>query len=126
MANKELCDRDLSILDLIFDQKQCEKDVKDFTRPVIDEIDAKDEDEGNSVETLRSKALEVEGVKLAEAGKLEEALEKLNESIEKAKDRPSPFNNRAQLYRFLEKDDCRKFFAFRQNFDSIFNFSGNC
>lgn len=64
MSNKELCERDLSILDLLFDQTKCEKDVKDFTHPVNDEIDVKDGDEESSIEILRSKALEVEGVKL--------------------------------------------------------------
>lgn len=107
MSNKELCDRDLSILNLIFDQSHGEKDVQDSAHPVNDEIEAKDEDEGNSAEVLRSKYLEVEGVELSEAGKFEEALKKFNESIEVAKDRPSPYNNRAQLYRFLEKEDCK-------------------
>lgn len=105
MAQNELGIRDSSILDLIFDPSQCEKEVKDFVQPVNDEVDVKDEDEGTSVEVLRSKALEIEGVELTERGKLEEALEKFNSSVEAAKDRPSPYNNRAQLHRFMEKDE---------------------
>lgn len=103
---QQLCDRDLLILDLIFDKNLCENEVNALNESVNDEVDAKDEDEGNSDEVLSSKKLELEGVQLSEAGKLEEALIKFNESIKIAPSRPSTFNNRAQLYRFLEKDDC--------------------
>lgn len=109
MSGKELCARDLSILNLIFDPNQCEKDtnIKDSTQPIKDDIEAKDQEEDNSEEIAKSKALEVEGVQLTEAGNLTEALLKFNESISIAKLRPSPYNNRAQLYRFLENDDCK-------------------
>lgn len=105
MSNKELCERDLSILNLIFDKSQCEKDENNFKSVVNDEIEVKDQNEGDSDEVLSSKTLEIEGVKLTEAGKFQEALEKFKESIEVAENRPSPYNNRAQLYRFMEKDD---------------------
>jgi len=105
MSEKKLCSRDLSILDLLFDQQQCEKTLKEATQPVQDEVGVVDAEEGNSASVQTSKKLEVEGVHLTEAGKLEEALEKFNESIRVAPERPSPFNNRAQLYRFMEKDD---------------------
>lgn len=107
MSEKALCDRDLSILDLIFDKTAVKRDdVKEIVQPVNDEVEVKDEDEGNSEEIVKSKALELEGVALTEAGKLQEALEKFNESIQIAQQRPSPYNNRAQLYRFMEKDEC--------------------
>jgi hypothetical protein len=105
MSKKELSERDLSILNLILDESLCEKYVEDVTSLANDEIDAKDEDEGDSPDVLKSKALEVEGVTLTEAAKLPEALEKFNASIEIAVNRPSPYNNRAQLYRFMEKDE---------------------
>ena len=105
MSTVKLSARDLSILDLIFDSTQCEKDVKDLTRPIQDEIDCKDVDEGKSAEILKSVELEVEGVTLTESGKLDEALDKFSESIKISDRRPSPYNNRAQLYRFMEKDD---------------------
>lgn len=108
MSEQQLCTRDLLVLDLIFDKNQCEKEVNDLKQTVNDEVDAKDDDEGNSNEVLISKKLELEGVRLTEEGKLDEALTKFNESIEIAQHRPSTFNNRAQLYRFLEKDDCEK------------------
>lgn len=104
MTNKELCKRDLSILNLIFDNSQCEMEVKSV---VNDEIEAKDEDERDSSEIIKSKLLEIDGVKLTELGKLEEALNKFNESIKTAEKRPSPYNNRAQLYRLMGKDDCK-------------------
>lgn len=107
MTEKELCARDLSILDLLFDASQREKDVNDYTQPVVDEIDVKDGNEEGSAEVLKSKKLELEAVTLTEAGSLNEALVKFNESIQVASNRPSPYNNRAQLYRFMEKDDCK-------------------
>jgi len=105
MSEKELCARDLSILDLLFDPSQGENNVKDLSRPINDDVDAKDHDEGSSEEIVKSKTLELEGVNLSEAGKLDEALVKFNEAILIATSRPSPYNNRAQLYRFLKKDD---------------------
>lgn len=108
MSEELFCARDLSIFDLIFDQTQCKIKVDDFTRPVNDESDAKDKDEGNSDAILSSKRFELEGVKLAEAGIFDEAMNKFNESIALAGQRPSPYNNRAQLYRLMEKDNCKK------------------
>lgn len=107
MSEKNLCARDLSVLDLLFDQAQCEKTADGIVTPVNDEVDVKDAEEEMSEDVLRSKGLELEGVKLTEAGKMDEALEKFNEAIEIAQHRPSPYNNRAQLYRFLERDDCK-------------------
>jgi hypothetical protein len=118
MSEKELCARDLSILNLIFDQSECEKEVKDFVQPIIDETDVTDDDEEDTDENIQSRTLELEGVKLTEEGKLNEALEKFNKSIKIAHTRPSPYNNRAQLYRFLEKDD-REFESFDDKFRSI-------
>lgn len=48
---------------------------------------------------LRAKPLEVESVKLAEKGNLDQAIEKINEAIEISSKRPSCYNNRAQIYR---------------------------
>ena len=108
MSEEKLCERDLSILNLIFDKTQCEKKVNDFEQPVIDKSNAKDKDEGNSEAVQSSKRYELEGVTLTEKGKFDEALMKFNESISIATERPSPYNNRAQLYRFLKKDNCKK------------------
>lgn len=105
MSEQQLSTRDLLVLDLIFDKSRCENVVEDYTQTINDQINARDGDEGNSEEVMLSKSLELEGIQLTEAGKLDEALSKFNESIENAPQRPSIFNNRAQLYRFLEKDD---------------------
>jgi tetratricopeptide (TPR) repeat protein len=105
---KPLSERDLSILNLIFDPSEVNKNVTEATKPVIDEIDIKDQDEENSNEIQQSKQLEIQGVKLTESGELKNALEKFNEAIKIAPKRPSIYNNRAQLYRFMEKDICKK------------------
>ena len=51
----------------------------------------------DSDEVKQAKALEIEGVKTAEQGKLEEALSILTEAITIASHYPSPYNNRAQV-----------------------------
>jgi len=58
----------------------------------------KDEEEiGQEIE--EAKSLELEGVKKAESGLLEEAIELFSQSIQIAPRRPSGYNNRAQAYR---------------------------
>nr|CAD2175689.1 unnamed protein product [Meloidogyne enterolobii] len=47
----------------------------------------------------------LEGVKLAEEEKMEEALEKFNNAIEICPQNPSVYNNRAQLYLLMKKPD---------------------
>lgn len=104
MTTKELCARDLSILNLLFDQNKSAGVDNDLKHPISDDVDCHDQDEGNSPEVLESKRLEVQGVNATEAGELVVALEKFNESIRVASQRPSAYNNRAQLYRLLDKD----------------------
>lgn len=106
---QQLCVRDLSVLNLLFDSSFGENKVQDLKLTSSDDVDVKDEDEGSSEEIIKSKQLELEGVKLTEDGKFEEALLKFNESLALAVHRPSIYNNRAQLYRFLQKDDRKKF-----------------
>jgi len=105
--NKEISARDLQILDLLFDQSKSEDLVKNCTQPIHDDIDIKDDEEEITEQITSSKKYEIEGVVLAEAAKFEEALEKFNKAIEIAPNRPSPYNNRAQLYRFLKNDDSK-------------------
>ena len=50
-----------------------------------------------SEEVRRAKHLEVEAVREAEGGRLEEAMRILTEAITVAPDYPSPYNNRAQV-----------------------------
>lgn len=103
--------RDLSVLNLLFDSSHVEIEAQDVkSHSAFDDVDVKDEDEELSSEVLESKQLELEGVKFTEAGKFDEALSKFNEAIAVATDRPSIYNNRAQLYRFLQKDDRKKLY----------------
>ncbi|XP_050727105.1 tetratricopeptide repeat protein 36-like [Eriocheir sinensis] len=50
-----------------------------------------------------AKHLELEGVKLAEVGNVEEAMTSFNKAIELAPQRASSFNNRAQAFRLMGK-----------------------
>uniref|UniRef100_A0A8W7NZV4 Tetratricopeptide repeat protein 36 n=1 Tax=Anopheles coluzzii TaxID=1518534 RepID=A0A8W7NZV4_ANOCL len=52
-----------------------------------------------------SQRLELEAIGLAGQGKLSEALELLSKSIETAPERPAPWNNRAQVYILLGKEE---------------------
>lgn len=105
----QLCARDLSVLNLLFDSSLVENKAQDLTQlSAVDDVDVKDEDEGSSADLIASKQLELEGVRSTEAGKFEEALLKFNEALVIAANRPSIYNNRAQLYRFLQKDDRKK------------------
>ncbi|CAG9806136.1 unnamed protein product [Chironomus riparius] len=104
-GTKEISARDLQILDLLFDQSKSEDLVRNCTQPIHDDINIKDDDEEITEEITSSKKYEIEGVVLAEAAKFDEALEKFNKAIEAAPNRPSPYNNRAQLFRFLKDDE---------------------
>jgi tetratricopeptide (TPR) repeat protein len=100
---KELCARDLSILNLIFEKSQFEK--QEILKPLQDTIDVQDCEEGDDENVLASKLLEIQGIKLTESSEFAEAMKKFNEAIDIAPKRPSVYNNRAQLYRFMEEDE---------------------
>lgn len=106
---KELCARDLSILELLFDKSKTPVDLSDenYCEPIRDKTNAVDCDEENSEEVLQSKKLELEGIELTETAKFDKAAEKFDEAIKIAPKRPSPYNNRAQLRRFLKEDECK-------------------
>ena len=106
-GTKEISSRDLQILDLLFDQSKSEDLVRNCTQPIHDDINIKDDEEEATDEITSSKKYEIEGVVLAEAAKFDEALEKFNKAIEIAPNRPSPYNNRAQLFRFLKDDESK-------------------
>ncbi|CAG9562128.1 unnamed protein product [Danaus chrysippus] len=94
---ENLSERDRAVLRSIFDPTATIGDVVDDGDHFLD-------DEDSEVNT-EAKSLCVKGVQLAEAGKLEEALELLNRSIDIAPERAPSYNDRAQLYRLLKRDD---------------------
>ncbi|VVD05831.1 unnamed protein product, partial [Leptidea sinapis] len=59
----------------------------------------------NSPSFEESKALCVQGVKLAEEGKLEDALELMSRAVLAAPERAGAYNDRAQLLRLMARDD---------------------
>nr|XP_015911241.2 tetratricopeptide repeat protein 36 homolog isoform X1 [Parasteatoda tepidariorum] len=64
---------------------------------IVDE-ELRDEEELTPI-VEAAKELEVNGVKAAECGKLDEAIEVFSSAIQTAPARPSGYNNRAQAYR---------------------------
>lgn len=65
-------------------------------------------EENNSETVKESKSLEVEGVKLAEAGNLEEALKSFTQAIQITPSMASGYNNRAQTLRLMGKIEGNK------------------
>lgn len=61
------------------------------------------EEEDGSLEGQESRQLELEAVKKAEEGKLEEALQLLTKAIQLSSTRGSCYNNRAQILRLQDK-----------------------
>ena len=55
-----------------------------------------------------STSLCAEGVRLAEAGKLDEALEAMTRGVQAAPNRAAGYNDRAQLLRMMLKDGGKK------------------
>ncbi|CAH0715779.1 unnamed protein product, partial [Brenthis ino] len=99
MADLEnLSERDRAVLRSIFDPTATIANV-------FDEGDKFVEDEDVTEIEKQSKSLGLQGVQLAEAGKLEEALVLLNKSVEVAPERASAYNDRAQLYRLMDRVD---------------------
>ena len=67
--------------------------------------DTLQDEEPDSAAVKRSKALEKKAVLSCEEGRLSEALALLTEAVSVAPERPSPFNNRAQVYRLQGDTD---------------------
>ncbi|XP_030023827.2 tetratricopeptide repeat protein 36 [Manduca sexta] len=97
MSFDNLSERDKAVLRSIFDPTVTIGDVAD------DGDQFEDDDLPTASE--ESKALCAKGAKLAEAGKLQEALEVLNKGVEAAPDAAAAYNDRAQLLRLMQKDD---------------------
>ncbi|XP_075978335.1 tetratricopeptide repeat protein 36 homolog [Anticarsia gemmatalis] len=100
-ALEHLSERDKAVLRSIFDPTATIGDV------VEDEGDsfAEEEPEPSTDAYKESSSLCAQGVRLAEAGKLEEALELITRGVEAAPDRAASYNDRAQLLRLMQRDD---------------------
>ncbi|KAL0883414.1 hypothetical protein ABMA27_016799 [Loxostege sticticalis] len=96
---ENLSERDRAVLRSIFDPTATIGDVVD------DGDNFEDEPEPATDEYKLSSSLCAQGVQLAEAGKLTEALQLLDKAVEAAPARAAAYNDRAQLYRLMQKDD---------------------
>ncbi|CAH2096484.1 unnamed protein product [Euphydryas editha] len=99
MAGLEnLSERDRAVLRSIFDPTATIGDV-------VDDGDSFEDDEDTTDADKKSKELCLQGVQLAEANKLDDALEFLNKGIDVAPERAPGYNDRAQLFRLMKRDD---------------------
>ncbi|XP_063363811.1 tetratricopeptide repeat protein 36 [Cydia amplana] len=101
MAGLEgLSDHDKAVLRSIFDPTATIADV-DVNEDTFEEED----DEATTDAEKQSVQLCAQGVRLANEGKLDEALEVLSKGVKLAPERASAYNDRAQLLRLMKKDD---------------------
>lgn len=94
MASKH----DLAVLNSIFNPLQ------PLGESFIDESTDSGDEEIETEEIKEAKMLEVIGVKNAETGKIEDAIQIFTDVIRIAPTRPSGYNNRAQAFRLLGND----------------------
>ncbi|KAJ8731599.1 hypothetical protein PYW07_004763 [Mythimna separata] len=100
-ALDSLSERDKAVLRSIFDPTATiAPDVEDAGDKFVEE-----EEEPATDADKESTSLCAEGVRLAEAGKLEEALAAMTRGVQAAPDRAAGYNDRAQLLRMMMKDD---------------------
>ncbi|KAJ0176817.1 hypothetical protein K1T71_007996 [Dendrolimus kikuchii] len=92
-------ERDKAVLRSIFDPTATIAEVADDG-----DTFAEDNDEPSTPEGTESAKLCAQGVKLAEEGNLEEALQILTKGVEIAPERAAAYNDRAQLLRLMQKD----------------------
>ncbi|CAB3236571.1 unnamed protein product [Arctia plantaginis] len=101
-ALEHLSERDKAVLRSIFDPTATIGDiVEDADTDKFDEED----DEPATDSYKEASSLCAQGVLLAEAGKLQEALEVLSKGVQAAPERAASYNDRAQLLRLMQKDD---------------------
>ncbi|CAD5115804.1 DgyrCDS4746 [Dimorphilus gyrociliatus] len=84
---------DEDVLNRIFNPNLPYNNDEEAKEVIQSEIETEDD--------LRAKPYEVEAIKLAEKGEMDQAFAKLNEAIKLAPNRASCFNNRAQVYRLI-------------------------
>ncbi|XP_050560169.1 tetratricopeptide repeat protein 36 homolog [Spodoptera frugiperda] len=102
-ALDHLSERDKAVLRSIFDP------TATIAADVVEDAAAdkfvEDDEEPTTEAFKKSIALSAEGVRLAEAGKLDDALAAMSRAVQVAPDRAAAYNDRAQLLRMMMKDD---------------------
>lgn len=95
--------RDQQVLDSIFNPLELSSSVAQAIEPKAhaELVDV----EPDSEAVQQSKALEVHAIKLAEEGKLAEALQVFEQALSVAPTRASVYNNRAQALRLVGRDE---------------------
>ncbi|CAH0585906.1 unnamed protein product [Chrysodeixis includens] len=101
MALDNLSERDKAVLRSIFDP------TVTIAADVVEDVKDQfvEDDEPATDDYKESAALCAEGVRLAESGKLAEALETMTRGVQAAPERAAAYNDRAQLLRLMQKDD---------------------
>ncbi|XP_041979412.1 tetratricopeptide repeat protein 36 [Aricia agestis] len=96
---EHLSERDRAVLRSIFDPTATIGDVADDGDQFVDD------DEDSTEADKEAAVLFREGVRLAEGGDLENALQTMNRGVEMAPQRAGGYNDRAQLLRLMKRDD---------------------
>ncbi|XP_055599932.1 tetratricopeptide repeat protein 36 [Uranotaenia lowii] len=96
-----LSDHDRQVLESIFNPSQIGGEEQLYSGEEEYPDDLQDIAEPDNPRIKQSQTLELEAIKLAEHGKLQEAITIFSRAIEIAPERPAPWNNRAQAYRYL-------------------------
>ncbi|KAJ2948910.1 hypothetical protein O0L34_g5843 [Tuta absoluta] len=95
-----LSERDKAVLKSIFDP------TVTIAAEINDDGDSFPPDDEPTLDSHKeSIAVCARGVQLAEAGNLEEALQEINRGISAAPERAEAYNDRAQLFRLMQRDD---------------------
>ncbi|XP_058464038.1 tetratricopeptide repeat protein 36 homolog [Malaya genurostris] len=95
-----LSEHDRQVLESIFNPSQIggEELLYNGEEELPDDLQDIAEPENSRI--LESKGLELEAIALTENGNLTDAIELFTKAIEIAPERPAPWNNRAQVYRY--------------------------
>ncbi|XP_055625697.1 tetratricopeptide repeat protein 36 homolog [Toxorhynchites rutilus septentrionalis] len=96
-----LSDHDRQVLESIFNPSQIGGEELLYNGKEEFPEDLQDLAEPNDPRIRLSKKFELEAIQLTEEGKLPEAINLFNRAIETAPERPAPWNNRAQAYRYI-------------------------
>ncbi|XP_065075655.1 tetratricopeptide repeat protein 36 homolog [Ochlerotatus camptorhynchus] len=96
-----LSEHDRQVLESIFNPSQIGGEELLYTGKEEFPEDLQDLAEPDNPHIQQSKKLEIDAIELAESGKLKDAVDLFSKSIDAAPERPAPWNNRAQVYRYL-------------------------